>query len=289
MDILDKYLREDPDYLYRVMAFNFTLSFEQVLQVLKQADGKHEIGHLVSRQYLMQAQIDVADCQKFLIPLRGEDRPIALYNLPNGREGDLLTYQEIVKSVGEAEELVDRLYERFQKRTGMQIITTTVKNEHGDAVFQMGSQVAILPDASIEEIVEKLLDLGIQKISETQEMPLVGALAAKLLSIYKGKFEILDLSALDALEEEEQLERLDDAFDLYKEVISWIYLALNLDFVIALKKAYAPDLDVEGLQRCLIQIDKRIARRFSSMGEQKEQLVKILKNRCMFYSPPVRL
>ena len=261
MDILGKYLKEDPDYLYRAMAFNFTLSFEQVLQVLKQADGKHEIGHLVSRQYLTQAQIDVADCQKFLIPLRGEDRPIALYNLPNGREGDLLTYQEIVKSVGEAEELVDRLYERFQKRTGMQIITTTVKNEHGDAVFQMGSQVAILPDASIEEIVEKLLNLGIQKIAETQEMPLVGALAAKLLSIYKGKFEILDLSALDALE----------------------------SFVIALKKTYAPDLDVEGLQRCLIQIDKRIARRFSYMGEQKEQLVKILKNRCMFYSPPVRL
>ena len=85
------------------------------------------------------------------------------------------------------------------------------------------------------------------------------------------------------------MERLDDAFDLYKEVISWIYLTLNLDFVIALKKAYAPDLDMEGLQRCLIQIDKRIARRFSYMGEQKEQLVKILKNRCMFYSPPVRL
>lgn len=288
MDILGQYLKEDPDYLYRAMAFNFTLSFEQVLQVLKQADGKQEIGHLVSRQYLMQAQIDVEDCQKFFIPLR-EERPIALYNLPNGREGDLLTYQEIVKSVGEAEDLVDRLYERFQKRTGMQIITTTVKNEHGDAVFQMGSQVAILPDASIEEIVEKLLNLGIQKIAETQEMPLVGALAAKLLSIYKGKFEILDLSALDALEEEEQLERLDDAFDLYKEVISWIYLTLNLDFVIALKKAYAPDLDVERLQRCLIQIDKRIARRFSCMGEQKEQIVKILKNRCMFYSPPVRL
>ena len=162
------------------MAFNFTLSFEQVLQILKQADGKQEIGHLVSRQYSIQAQIEVEDCQKFFIPLRGEKRPIALYNLPNGREGDLLTYQEIVKSVGEAEDLVDRLYERFQKRTGIQIITTTVKNEHGDAVFQMGNQVAILPDASIEEIVEKLLDL---------------------------------------------------------------------DFVIALKKAYAPDLDVEGLQR----------------------------------------
>ena len=40
MDILGKYLKEDPDYLYRAMAFNFTLSFEQVLQVLKQAVGK---------------------------------------------------------------------------------------------------------------------------------------------------------------------------------------------------------------------------------------------------------
>ena len=40
MDILGKYLKEDSDYLYRAMAFNFTLSFEQVLQVLKQAVGK---------------------------------------------------------------------------------------------------------------------------------------------------------------------------------------------------------------------------------------------------------
>ena len=171
----------------------------------------------------------------------------------------------------------------------MQIMTTTVKNEHGDAVFQMGNQVAILPDASIEEIIGKLLDLGIQKIAEAQEMPLEGALAAKLLSLYKSKFELLDLSALDTLEAEEQLESLEDAFDLYKEVISWIYLTLDLDFVVALKKAYAPDLNVDGLQRRLISIDQRIARRFSYMGPQKEQIVKILKNRCMFYSPPVRL
>lgn len=289
VSVVHNYLENDPDLLFRVAAANYTLSMEQIAAVLMQIKDQSEVGHLVTRKQLSDAGMDPEMCDRYIIPLKGGDKLIYLYDIPSNLLYEVFPSFKnlciLMKNGGK----FDRLLSAFSKCTTYRIMQTRIESEDGAPVFMRDDKVCLAPDADMLDTVRGLLSIALDVLGERKSSKAALAAAKKTFSILSGTYEMVNLDPLYDISPAEQYDAVKEGLMMILRVMHWIFPTLTLNAVIGLKKFYAPDKDIPDILSDIAEYDEDTYDFLEQCSSKMKRLLDYVRAERIRYTPPIQM